>query len=83
MVCHGSDGAGNAAARYPALRGQQSEYTVLQLKAFRDGKRKTDPQQMMCSTAEKMSDADMNRALRLGVTLGFAGKQAPTLLLSV
>ena len=59
MACHGPNGAGNAAARYPTLRGQQSEYTVLQLKAYRDGKRKTDPQQMMRSIAEKMSDADM------------------------
>lgn len=59
MACHGPNGAGNAAAKYPALRGQQSEYTVLQLKAYRDGKRKTDPQQMMRSIAAKMSDADM------------------------
>jgi cytochrome c553 len=59
MACHGPNGAGNAAAKYPALRGQQSQYTVIQLKAYRDGKRTTDPQQMMRNIAEKMSNADM------------------------
>ena len=64
MACHGPNGAGNAAATYPALRGQQSEYTVLQLKAYRDGKRTTDPRQMMRSIAEKMSDEDMQAVAR-------------------
>lgn len=59
MACHGPNGAGNAAARYPALRGQQSEYTILQLKAYRDGKRTTDSQQMMRDIAEQLSDAEM------------------------
>ena len=64
MACHGPNGADNAAATYPALRGQQSEYTVLQLKAYRDGKRTTDPRQMMRSIAEKMSDEDMQAVAR-------------------
>ena len=64
MACHGPNGAGNAAATYPALRGQQSEYTVLQLKAYREGKRTTDPRRMMRGIAEKMSDEDMQAVAR-------------------
>lgn len=69
MACHGPDGAGNAAARYPALRGQHAEYTVAQLKAYRDGTRKTDPQGMMRSIAQKLSDADMENLARYGSAL--------------
>ena len=61
MACHGPSGAGNAAPRYPALRGQHAEYTVLQLKAYRDGSRSTDPQRMMRMIAAKMSDTDMEQ----------------------
>ena len=61
MACHGPSGAGIAAARYPALRGQHAEYTVLQLKAYRDGSRSTDPQRMMRMIAAKLSDADMEQ----------------------
>ncbi|MEM7540364.1 MAG: c-type cytochrome [Pseudomonadota bacterium] len=59
MACHGPNGAGNRAAKYPALRGQHPEYTVLQLQAYRDGSRMTDPQAMMRSIAQRMSDEDM------------------------
>lgn len=61
MACHGPSGAGIAASRYPALRGQHAEYTVLQLKAYRDGSRSTDPQRMMRMIAAKMSDTDMEQ----------------------
>ena len=61
MACHGPSGAGNAAARYPALRGQHAEYTVLQLKAYRDGSRSTDQKRMMRMIAAKLSDADMEQ----------------------
>jgi cytochrome c553 len=59
MACHGPNGAGNPAANYPALRGQQPEYTVLQLKAYRDGTRATDPQSMMRQIAKSLSDEEM------------------------
>lgn len=64
MACHGPSGAGNAAANYPALRGQQVEYTVLQLKAYRDGTRATDPQTMMRQIAARLSDDDMQNVAR-------------------
>jgi cytochrome c553 len=34
--CHSPTGVGNALAKYPALGGQHSDYTIAQLKAFRD-----------------------------------------------
>lgn len=64
MACHGPNGAGNAAAKYPALRGQHAEYTVLQLKAYRDGTRATDPQSMMRTIAARMTDADIEQLAR-------------------
>jgi cytochrome c553 len=59
MACHGPNGAGNPTAKYPALRGQQAEYTVLQLKAYGSGTRNTDPQNMMRDIAGRMSDAEI------------------------
>lgn len=59
MACHGPNGAGNPAAKYPSLRGQHAEYTVLQLNAYRSGTRQTDPQKMMRDIAGRMSDAEI------------------------
>ncbi len=59
MACHGPDGAGNAAARYPSLRGQHAEYTAAQLKAYADGSRATDPNSMMRSIAGRLSAEDI------------------------
>ena len=59
MACHGPNGAGNPSANFPALRGQQAEYTVLQLEAYRDGTRTTDQQSMMRQIANALSDEEM------------------------
>ena len=59
MACHGPDGGGNPASGYPALSGQHADYTVAQLQNYRDGKRQTDPQQMMRMIAKRLSDADI------------------------
>jgi cytochrome c553 len=59
MACHGPNGAGNAPASFPALRGQHPEYTALQLKAYRDGTRATDAQNVMRDIAAKMSDEEI------------------------
>lgn len=60
-ACHGPTGAGNPAAKYPAVRAQHSAYVVAQLKAYRSGTRKTDqPQnQMMRNIAAKLSDTQI------------------------
>ena len=59
MACHGPTGAGNPAAGYPALNGQHSAYTTLQLKAFRHGDRGNDPAGIMRTEATSLSDDEI------------------------
>ncbi len=61
-ACHSPTGAGNPAARYPALSGQHADYTRLQLEAFRKGTRGNDPGGMMRSVAAKLTE-DQIKAL--------------------
>ena len=60
-ACHGPSGSGNPPASYPALAGQHAEYTVAQLRAYREGSRTTDAQmnQMMPNVAARMTDNEM------------------------
>src|SRR4051812_26361458 len=44
--CHGPAGSG-IPAQYPRLAGQFAEYLTAQLKAFRDGARENDPNEVM------------------------------------
>lgn len=53
--CHGPAGAG-LPSQYPRLAGQYAEYTVQQLKNFRAEERSNDPERMMRTIADKMSD---------------------------
>jgi cytochrome c553 len=54
--CHGANGvSGNPA--WPSLAGQQKDYLVAALKAYRDGSRKNE---MMAGMAKGLSDADMD-----------------------
>lgn len=57
-ACHGPTGAGMP-AQYPRIAGQFVEYTELQLKSFRAGERKNDPNKMMRVVALKMTDAEI------------------------
>ena len=59
MACHGPNGAGNAAAKYPALRGQHAKYTTMQLQAYRDGTRQGDEKAIMGTISKKMTDAEI------------------------
>jgi len=59
MGCHGTNGSGNPAAKYPALKGQHATYTITQLTAFHDGKRKNDSNKMMHNVANKMTVAEI------------------------
>ena len=54
--CHSPNGVG-IPAQYPRLSGQHAQYTVTQLKAFRDGSR-TNNQQMM-DVAAKLNDKEI------------------------
>ncbi|MGB5062652.1 MAG: c-type cytochrome [Candidatus Competibacter sp.] len=56
MACHGATGAGNPAAKFPALASQHAEYAEIQLKAFRAMERTNDAGQMMRSIAAKLTD---------------------------
>ena len=58
-ACHGTVGAGNPAAKFPALAAQHSEYLEVQLKAFRAMERANDAGQMMRAIAAKMSDPEI------------------------
>ncbi|NJM13447.1 MAG: cytochrome c4 [Synechococcaceae cyanobacterium SM1_2_3] len=59
MACHGPTGAGNPAAKFPAIAGQHAEYTEIQLKAFRAMERANDAGQMMRGVAAKMTDPEI------------------------
>jgi cytochrome c553 len=59
MACHGPDGKGNAQAGFPALSGQFAEYTIAQLKAYKDGSRRTGINKMMQEVAAKLSDEEI------------------------
>ncbi|HZV63533.1 MAG TPA: c-type cytochrome [Telluria sp.] len=54
--CHGAAGAGMP-VQYPRLAGQQQDYTLAQLTAFKGGARKNSPQ--MGALAKRMSDEEM------------------------
>ncbi|MDG4550473.1 MAG: c-type cytochrome [Candidatus Contendobacter sp.] len=58
-ACHGATGAGNPAAKFPALAGQHADYTMAQLKAFRALERANDAGQMMRAIAAKMTDPEI------------------------
>jgi len=55
--CHSPNGAG-IPAQYPRLAGQHADYTVTQLKAFRDGVRTNSAQ--MTGVAAKLNDREIS-----------------------
>jgi len=59
QACHGPNGSGTAGIGYPQLGGQYVDYTLAQLKAFKDGTRTNDDKELMSSIVAKMSEEDM------------------------
>ena len=59
QACHGPNGSGTAGIGYPQLGGQYVDYTLAQLKAFKEGARSNDGKMLMRSIVEKMSDDEM------------------------
>ena len=61
MACHSPAGGGNAPAGFPRLRGQSAAYTEIQLKAFREGERRTDEDYggMMRDAARGLTDKEI------------------------
>ena len=56
--CHGPSGHG-IPDKYPRLNAQHSEYTLAQLNAFRLGLRKNDPEAVMRTIAQKLTEQAM------------------------
>lgn len=63
FACHGPGGAG-IAPHFPAIAGQPRAYTRTQLKAWQAGTRSNDPQGLMKSVADRMTDADIEAISR-------------------
>ena len=61
MACHGPDGAGNPAAKVPALRGQHAKYTVTQLQAYKSGERAAGQASIMATIAKGLSTQEMEQ----------------------
>ena len=59
IACHGPKGTGNAQAGFPIVSGQNADYTVLQLLAFKDSKRNNDLNHIMQDISSRMSHEDM------------------------
>jgi len=59
IACHGPTGNGSELAGFPDISGQHVEYTAVQLKSFRDGKRANDLNGMMRDIAKKLTDKDI------------------------
>lgn len=59
MSCHGPSGRGNPAAVYPTVGGQHAAYAHAQLKAFREGLRTNDPNEVMRIIVGRMTDDEI------------------------
>ena len=60
IACHGPNGKGNPAARYPSISGQYAQYTAQQLRDYASGTRKTDaPTKIMRDIAARLSEDDI------------------------
>ncbi|MEA5444916.1 c-type cytochrome [Gammaproteobacteria bacterium AB-CW1] len=59
IACHGPSGEGIPTADYPMLSGQHAEYTITELKKYRDGERTTDRAAMMRDIAARMTDEEI------------------------
>ena len=60
MSCHGPNGIGNPAARYPRLSAQHAEYLELQLKAFKAEARANDMNGIMRDVASRLSNDNIS-----------------------
>ena len=59
-TCHGVAGAAPLAPIYPKLNGQNKDYLVAALKAYKAGQRQGGLAAVMTGQAAQLSDADMD-----------------------
>lgn len=57
--CHGPNGGGNSAAGWPSLAGQNASYLYTTLQHFRAGTRANDPNEMMRSLANRLTNDEI------------------------
>ena len=69
QACHGPKGAGIAPSGYPQVGGQYVDYTLAQLKAFRDGTRANDDKMLMRSIVKDMTDEQLEAVANYIATL--------------
>ena len=60
IACHGPKGTGNGEAGFPVLSGQQPDYTIQQLNAFKTKERRNDLNAIMQDISARMSADDIN-----------------------
>ncbi|WP_188150714.1 c-type cytochrome [Teredinibacter waterburyi] len=58
-ACHGASGAKPMMGSYPKLNGQNKDYLISALKAYRDNKRSGGMAIVMVGQAKSLSDADI------------------------
>ncbi|MFK8081465.1 MAG: cytochrome c [Granulosicoccus sp.] len=73
-ACHGPAGMGNPAAVWPAVSGQNAQYTADQLRYFRSGERANDPNAVMRGVAMRMTDAEIDAVSNYIAGLHAAGE---------
>jgi len=71
--CHAVDGLGVAPA-FPPIAGQHAAYTVSQLQAWKTGARTNDPQTLMKTVAEKLTDDEIRAVADYLATIGTPGE---------
>ncbi len=59
-ACHGAGGAAPIAPNYPKLNGQNKEYLVASMKAYKAGDRKGGLAAVMVGQAKALSDAEID-----------------------
>lgn len=67
--CHGDQGQG-VAPHFPAIAPQSATYLVNQLHDWKSGSRRNDPQGLMKSVADRLSEADMTAVAAYLASLG-------------
>lgn len=72
FACHGV-GASGIGDHFPALAGQHASYIEQQIKSWRNGQRKNDPNQLMKGVAMRLSDVEIKAVSSYLASLSMAG----------
>lgn len=72
--CHAAGGLGVPPV-FPPIAGQHAAYTVSQLLAWKSGARSNDPQKLMKTVAENLTDDDVHSVAEYLATLGMQEKK--------